>query len=892
MTRGTGQGPEATVLHISDTQFGRYHRFSGDDRSLAAHLLADLRSLLDGDLSEVDIPGIDLIVLSGDLTEQAVRSEFDQARAFIDQLCVRTGLDYRRVVVVPGNHDVSWALSESYFAECRAEETEPKPPYARKWRHYQRFVTGLHGETAFTEEQPYRVHRFDELGVVVAALNSTMRESHAEHHGWCGTEQLRWAAEQLRACDGLLRVGVLHHNVRRGEVADNENLRDSVALTTALGPYLDLLLHGHTHNGAEDRLADGTLVLATGSAAVSADWRPAEVPNQYQILRIDTHQVTRWARQWDQRRQRWIADTRISPDGNQWRVTTAIGSGRRRPRGPDRRSGGRPRPPAEPSEFLTQVEYVARQDAGEGCAIDRRHRDGLDYLIVVRPSAPLRCVGVLDGRLTADVLDRFDKLVFDPLRERGADLVLVHHGPQEADIRLAAKERGIRVKSWLEFNDLLDLGPYRTWLRRELNTDRLYPQGLYLPQRFRDIDRFGKASGEVREDLVSHVYDGLLEEDGRFVLVLGEAGFGKSFLVRRLAYRILSNQRANITPVVIYLRDRDKRQTIGEMVSNVLIPSRTLFELDRFQHSLQAGTLALLIDGYDEFAVRVGYQNAAAQLATFIQAMQGRAKILLTTRPGHFRSRDEATSTLFQNLQSLHNGHVYDLEPFDASQQHTFLTRWFELDPATDAEPARQAKRWMAALSRVDNLPELARTPRMLSFMVQDLSLAEIEDAADTTTVTAAQLYQKLVDRWLAGEAGTIDPLDERAVPADHRQRLLEDLAFRLWQVGERDVTEETLQHLARTTINLPRAELTVDQAAQLIGGRTLLQAGERRWRFAHQSVWEFLLANYLAGRLRAGTDLDQFGEAELTGLTARFLRDLAPDEATAWLRRIAEDGR
>jgi hypothetical protein len=96
------------------------------------------------------------------------------------------------------------------------------------------------------------------------------------------------------------------------------------------------------------------------------------------------------------------------------------------------------------------------------------------------------------------------------------------------------------------------------------------------------------------------------------------------------------------------------------------------------------------------------------------------------------------------------------------------------------------------------------------------------------------------------------------------------------------------LQNVARNSLNLPRIEMTVDQAAQLIGGRTLLQVDAHRWRFAHQSVWEFLLAKSLAGRLRAGEHLDQLGEAQLTQLTIRFLKDLAPVESTRWAARIA----
>jgi NACHT-associated inactive Restriction Endonuclease 2/NACHT domain len=707
----------------------------------------------------------------------------------------------------------------------------------------------------------------------------------------------------------------VHHNVRRGVTADNEHLHDADDLTEILGPRIDLLLHGHTHKGAEDRLADGTLVLATGSTAVTPDWRPAEVPNQYQILQLRPRKLTRWGRRWKPESQ-WAGDTDISRRGNSWRVELPFdppGWSPRKVSRPPRDSRGelpggladRDAGQRADAGFVSQVEFVTRRDVGEAALIERRRkgRPVLDYLMVIRPAAPRRCVGVVDGRLDEAALDRFDSVVFAALRAGGGtELVLVHHGPEDPQLRAHAKRRGVQVKTWTEYNDLLEPSAYTAWLRGRLESDPQYPQPLYLPQRFREIDRWGKEQPQVRENLLDEIYDGMLDDEGRFVLILGDAGFGKSFLVRRLAYLMLGNDKVSIAPIVIYLRDRDKRQTLDEMVASVLIPSRSAFNADRFQHSLEAGSLALLIDGYDEFAVRVGYMNAAAQLQTFIAAQAGHAKILLTTRPNHFRSADEVTSKLFDSLRSVHNGRVYQLEPFDAGQQEAFLARWFEL--RDDPQATATARRWMAALGQVDNLPELAKTPRMLSFMADDLTLEEIETASGQGTVTAAELYQRLIDRWLGEEATKLSPdrdrtagpdsrrtvLDgDRTVAAQERQRLLEKLAFELWQMGERDVTEEVLQRVAQA-LDLPKYDLTLDQAAQLLGGRTLLQVDARRWRFAHQSVWEFLLASKLAEILREGKDLGRLGEAELTELTIRFLRDLAPAEATAWAEGIARE--
>jgi 3',5'-cyclic AMP phosphodiesterase CpdA len=893
----TDGGLSVTILHVSDTQFGRYHRFDDAD-SLAGYLVRDVARLI-----QTGVPAIDLIVLSGDIAERGKRPEYEQARAFTDQLCQALDLSTGRLVMVPGNHDVSWDLCLSAFAEWQDEhdDTDPPPPYPKKWRNYQEFVTALHGPTAFTEDQPYRLHRFDDLRVVVAAMNSTIKESHKEHYGWCGRDQFRWFADQLEAAEGMLRVGVLHHNARRRAQADEENLRDGDDLTTILDGRLDLLLHGHTHEGKEDRLADGTLVLATGSAAVTAQWRPSEVPNQYQILHIRPAELTRWAQQWDPQG-RWIADPRVSRSGRHGEVRIRLSiPGWAPPSRPDEPRTDRDLEPDlgddRAGDFAVQVELVTRLDLGDQAKIARRLKPGragrqLHYLLAFRSRAPLRCVGIVDGRADADIIDELDERVFAPLRSRGADaieLVVVHHGPDDPALRIQARDRDVWLKTWTEYNDLLETGPYRTWLRTELETDRLYPQDLYQPQRFRAVDRFGRAAREVREDLLGEVYDLVLAEDAQFILILGEAGFGKSFLVRRLAHRLLGRERASLTPIVVYLRDRDKRQSLEEMVSAAMLPSQATFRSDRFQHSLEAGTLALLIDGYDEFAVRVGYANAAAQLRTFTEALRGRAKVLLTTRPSHFRSTDEVTSKLFDSIRTVHQGHVYQLEPFDPDQQQAFLTRWFEL--AASPEPADLAARWMQALAAVDNLPELARTPRMLSFIVEDLSLDSLLQAAGQGTVTAAALYQKLVSRWLGEETAKIDPDAPGTVAAAKRQELLEELALCLWRVGERDVTEDTLQQTVKTVLDLPRLKLTLDQAAQEIGGRTLLQVGSGQWRFAHQSVWEFLLANRLAAYLRAGQSDGLLGEAQLTGLTIRFLRDLAPAESAAWAARVGGAG-
>ena len=70
------EGPNVTILHLSDPQFGKNHRFGSTDPfdTLLQRLADDLRGL------RTD-PGLrpDLLVLTGDLAEWGRKSEFDDA---------------------------------------------------------------------------------------------------------------------------------------------------------------------------------------------------------------------------------------------------------------------------------------------------------------------------------------------------------------------------------------------------------------------------------------------------------------------------------------------------------------------------------------------------------------------------------------------------------------------------------------------------------------------------------------------------------------------------------------------------------------------------------------------------------------------------------------------
>ncbi len=199
------------------------HRFTVPRELSCIDNLDTLRVRLTDDLDALaERHGVepDLVVVTGDLAEWSKRGEYEDVFALLVGVQEHLGLGRDRMLVLPGNHDINWAFCESYFKECEGDDLEPKPPFWKKWRQYKQFFDDFYATQAplytFEEARPWTLFEIPELKVVVAGLNSTMKESHRDedHGGWLGEKQLRFfqgALETARS-NGRLRIGAFHHN--------------------------------------------------------------------------------------------------------------------------------------------------------------------------------------------------------------------------------------------------------------------------------------------------------------------------------------------------------------------------------------------------------------------------------------------------------------------------------------------------------------------------------------------------------------------------------------------------------------------------------------------------------------------------------------------------------
>lgn len=235
------------IAHLSDLHFGRHDRVVVEGLSTA---LTAMRP--------------DAVVISGDLTQRARRSQFAAARAFIDGLRA-AGLP---VIVVPGNHDVPlWDVTRRFFS-----------PLAR----FRRYI----------EPHPYPL--FADEKVAILGLNTA--RSLTIKDGRVSDEQMRCIRERFaEAPRSARRMLVTHHPLVElpwGE--DGEKLeaagRSDAALQTALEAGVHLLLAGHHHRpfsgSAATFLTAGHSMLVV-QAGTTTSTRLREHANSFNLIETE-----------------------------------------------------------------------------------------------------------------------------------------------------------------------------------------------------------------------------------------------------------------------------------------------------------------------------------------------------------------------------------------------------------------------------------------------------------------------------------------------------------------------------------------------------------------------------------------------------------------------------
>lgn len=230
-----------TIVHLSDLHFGRVDP-----------------ALLDPLVAAVAAARPDVVAVSGDLTQRARNSQFQDARAFLDRLPTPQ-------IVVPGNHDVPL-----YDVVRR---------FAAPLRRFRRHITA--------ESAPF--YQDDKIAIV--GINTA--RSLTFKGGRINEDQVALVAKRFAGLDdSILRVVVTHHPFdlpEQGEEADIVG-RAAMAMRAFAACGVDLFLSGHMHQTHASSTADrynieahSALVVQAGTASST---RGREASNAFNVIRV------------------------------------------------------------------------------------------------------------------------------------------------------------------------------------------------------------------------------------------------------------------------------------------------------------------------------------------------------------------------------------------------------------------------------------------------------------------------------------------------------------------------------------------------------------------------------------------------------------------------------
>lgn len=330
-----------SLLHISDL-----HRDPSHPLTNAALLdsLARDRDHFTSENTTIKMP--DLILVSGDIVAGVksdapdgtleIGRQYAEAESFLAELAdLFVGGDRERVIITPGNHDISYTEFKSSLREIHFTTGDPvteqmKAQYVRSlytpgsklrwsWQSlsffelvdpvryrsrlapfsdfYSRFYRGSRSYLLEPEKQ-YDIFDYPDLGLIVAAFSSCYNNDPLNRVGSIHPDCIAGASRTLREdrYRGRVRLAMWHHNVSSTPSQIDYMDPDTVQVLIDCG--FSLGFHGHQHKpqfidelfqfGMDRKMT----VIGASTLCGGRDALPTGQPRSYNIIQINTESFT------------------------------------------------------------------------------------------------------------------------------------------------------------------------------------------------------------------------------------------------------------------------------------------------------------------------------------------------------------------------------------------------------------------------------------------------------------------------------------------------------------------------------------------------------------------------------------------------------------------------
>jgi len=283
---------------------------------------------------EIPVPRPDILVICGDIIQgsgqiedfdvaiQEIEQQYSEVTDILNQVCAMLfNGDKNRIVMIPGNHDVSWPHSRksmqklnkadhNFVGLCKRPESNvrwdwkdfsfyqiyDRDLYEQRLLPFARFYTAFYNNQrkySLIPEEQYDIFEFPKYKTLFAGFNSCFLNDHlnltSRIHPECIASCYSYISQEK--FDDWLKIAVWHHDLHG--FPNRADFMDERVVQFLIDKGFQIGLHGHLHKDEIFEIkfnADQSVkmpVFGCGSLSASPQNIPLGVSNQYSIIEID-----------------------------------------------------------------------------------------------------------------------------------------------------------------------------------------------------------------------------------------------------------------------------------------------------------------------------------------------------------------------------------------------------------------------------------------------------------------------------------------------------------------------------------------------------------------------------------------------------------------------------